>query len=55
MKVCEKVRTKGFTSYNEVADELVSEFTAGMHGSTDNQVLVPYIYFIFYVLFIFLI
>lgn len=37
MKVCEKVRNKGFTSYNEVADELVSEFAAGMHGSTDNQ------------------
>lgn len=27
MKVCEKVRKKGTTSYNEVADELVSEFT----------------------------
>lgn len=27
MKVCEKVREKGTTSYNEVADELVSEFT----------------------------
>lgn len=37
MKVCEKVRTKGFTSYNEVADELVAEFTAGIHGSSDNQ------------------
>ncbi|KAM4693830.1 transcription factor Dp-2 [Discoglossus pictus] len=28
MKVCEKVQTKGTTSYNEVADELVSEFTS---------------------------
>ncbi|XP_061707369.1 transcription factor Dp-1 isoform X5 [Cydia pomonella] len=37
MKVCEKVRTKGFTSYNEVADELVLEFSAGMHGSADSQ------------------
>ncbi|XP_053625289.1 transcription factor Dp-1 isoform X2 [Plodia interpunctella] len=37
MKVCEKVRTKGFTSYNEVADELVLEFAAGMHGSSDSQ------------------
>lgn len=37
MKVCEKVRTKGFTSYNEVADELVLEFAAGMHGSADSQ------------------
>lgn len=27
MKVCEKVQSKGTTSYNEVADELVSEFT----------------------------
>ncbi|KAF4527526.1 hypothetical protein B566_EDAN015626 [Ephemera danica] len=26
-KVCEKVRRKGTTSYNEVADELVAEFT----------------------------
>ncbi|XP_045458992.1 transcription factor Dp-1 [Melitaea cinxia] len=37
MKVCEKVRNKGFTSYNEVADELVLEFAAGMHGSADSQ------------------
>ncbi|CAJ0966114.1 unnamed protein product [Ranitomeya imitator] len=28
MKVCEKVQTKGTTSYNEVADELVAEFTS---------------------------
>ncbi|KAF6029984.1 TFDP1 [Bugula neritina] len=27
MKVCEKVERKGVTTYNEVADELVSEFT----------------------------
>ncbi|XP_046365316.1 transcription factor Dp-1-like [Haliotis rufescens] len=27
MKVCEKVQKKGVTSYNEVADELVAEFT----------------------------
>ncbi|XP_028176139.1 transcription factor Dp-1 isoform X1 [Ostrinia furnacalis] len=37
MKVCEKVRTKGFTSYNEVADELVLEFATGIHGSADSQ------------------
>ncbi|KAI5641508.1 transcription factor DP domain-containing protein [Phthorimaea operculella] len=37
MKVCEKVRSKGFTSYNEVADELVLEFAQGMHGSADSQ------------------
>lgn len=51
MKVCEKVRNKGFTSYNEVADELVLEFAAGMHGSADSQVCqsnVYYIYNIFY-------
>jgi hypothetical protein len=28
MKVCEKVQRKGTTSYNEVADELVSELTS---------------------------
>ena len=27
MKVCEKVQKKGTTTYNEVADELVAEFT----------------------------
>lgn len=27
MKVCEKVQKKGVTSYNEVADELVAEFS----------------------------
>ena len=27
MKVCEKVKAKGFTSYNEVAEELVAELT----------------------------
>ncbi|RWW16405.1 hypothetical protein BHE74_00044468 [Ensete ventricosum] len=27
MKVCEKVESKGRTTYNEVADELVTEFT----------------------------
>lgn len=28
MKVCEKVESKGRTTYNEVADELVQEFSA---------------------------
>uniref|UniRef100_A0A8C5GMI8 Transcription factor n=1 Tax=Gouania willdenowi TaxID=441366 RepID=A0A8C5GMI8_GOUWI len=32
MKVCEKVQKKGVTTYNEVADELVAEFS-----STDNH------------------
>ncbi|XP_053316541.1 transcription factor Dp-2 [Spea bombifrons] len=37
MKVCEKVQTKGTTSYNEVADELVAEFTASAgHLATDS-------------------
>ena len=31
MKVCEKVQKKGVTSYNEVADELVREFSMPTH------------------------
>uniref|UniRef100_A0A671RLR9 Transcription factor n=1 Tax=Sinocyclocheilus anshuiensis TaxID=1608454 RepID=A0A671RLR9_9TELE len=39
MKVCEKVQKKGTTSYNEVADELVAEFThASSLMPTDSQV-----------------
>uniref|UniRef100_A0A673NIT7 Transcription factor n=1 Tax=Sinocyclocheilus rhinocerous TaxID=307959 RepID=A0A673NIT7_9TELE len=39
MKVCEKVQKKGTTSYNEVADELVAEFThANSLMPTDSQV-----------------
>ncbi|KAF4086165.1 hypothetical protein AMELA_G00103090 [Ameiurus melas] len=38
MKVCEKVQMKGTTSYNEVADELVAEFThASNLAATDCQ------------------
>nr|XP_018900746.1 PREDICTED: transcription factor Dp-1 isoform X1 [Bemisia tabaci] len=39
MKVCEKVRKKGTTSYNEVADELVNEFatSALMNASAEQQ------------------
>ncbi|KAM4659893.1 transcription factor Dp-2 isoform 4-T5 [Amazona ochrocephala] len=38
MKVCEKVQRKGTTSYNEVADELVLEFTnSNSHLATDSQ------------------
>ena len=29
LRVCEKVESKGQTTYNEVADELVEEFTDG--------------------------
>ncbi|XP_078522533.1 transcription factor Dp-2 isoform X4 [Lissotriton helveticus] len=37
MKVCEKVQRKGTTSYNEVADELVNEFTSGeSHIAADS-------------------
>ncbi|XP_061221239.1 transcription factor Dp-2 isoform X2 [Neopsephotus bourkii] len=37
MKVCEKVQRKGTTSYNEVADELVLEFTnSNSHLATDS-------------------
>lgn len=36
MKVCEKVRKKGVTSYNEVADELVAEFTNPAHISINH-------------------
>ncbi len=37
MKVCEKVKQKSITSYNEVADELVQEYCnySGEHGLLD--------------------
>lgn len=39
MKVCEKVKKKGTTSYNEVADELVAEFSNPSHiNSLTDQV-----------------
>lgn len=37
MKVCEKVRRKGTTSYNEVADELVAEFSNPNIVTTPDQ------------------
>ncbi|CAA0837415.1 Transcription factor-like protein DPB [Striga hermonthica] len=38
MKVCEKVESKGRTTYNEVADELVAEFTDPNNNlATPNQ------------------
>nr|XP_011470130.1 PREDICTED: transcription factor-like protein DPB isoform X2 [Fragaria vesca subsp. vesca] len=39
MKVCEKVESKGRTTYNEVADELVAEFSDPINGvaSPDQQ------------------
>ncbi|KAK3095066.1 hypothetical protein FSP39_009877 [Pinctada imbricata] len=38
MKVCEKVQKKGTTSYNEVADELVTEFSdpRNLHSPSDQ-------------------
>ena len=38
MKVCEKVQKKGVTSYNEVADELVTEFSdpRNLHSPSDQ-------------------
>uniref|UniRef100_A0A4W3HEX1 Transcription factor Dp-2 n=1 Tax=Callorhinchus milii TaxID=7868 RepID=A0A4W3HEX1_CALMI len=37
MKVCEKVQRKGTTSYNEVADELVAEFSnSNNHVTSDS-------------------
>ncbi|KAL1457935.1 hypothetical protein WDU94_008115 [Cyamophila willieti] len=37
MKVCEKVRRKGVTTYNEVADELVQEFSEDHNTSSSEQ------------------
>ncbi|CAJ0942170.1 unnamed protein product, partial [Mesorhabditis belari] len=37
MKVCEKVKQKGCTSYNEVADELVSEYFDAMNDTPAPQ------------------
>lgn len=49
MKVCEKVKKKGTTSYNEVADELVGEFTNPAHmNSLTDQVFISSNIFIFY-------
>lgn len=46
MKVCEKVRKKGTTSYNEVADELVGEFTnPALNHSLADQVIFTLHYF----------
>lgn len=38
MKVCEKVQKKVVTSYNEVADELVAEFSSGDNMSPNDVV-----------------
>lgn len=37
MKVCEKVESRGRTTYNEVADELVAEFSDPDHNTTPDQ------------------
>lgn len=43
MKVCEKVQRKGVTSYNEVADELVAEFSDPRNMSPSDQALVRFL------------
>ncbi|XP_059164170.1 transcription factor Dp-1-like [Physella acuta] len=42
MKVCEKVQMKGVTSYNEVADELVGEFSEPQHLMSPSDTVTPY-------------
>lgn len=42
MKVCKKVKEKGVTSYNEVADELVMEQQAQDDNSGDEETGVPH-------------
>jgi len=42
MKVCEKVQHKGVTSYNEVADELVAEFSDPLNMLNPHDQVMPY-------------
>ncbi|CAL1541381.1 unnamed protein product [Lymnaea stagnalis] len=42
MKVCEKVQMKGVTSYNEVADELVGEFSEPQNLMSPSDAVTPY-------------
>lgn len=41
MKVCEKVQKKGVTTYNEVADELVAEFSSSDNHMSPNDAVSP--------------
>lgn len=41
MKVCEKVQKKGVTTYNEVADELVAEFSSSDNPISPNDPVSP--------------
>ncbi len=41
MKVCEKVESKGRTTYNEVADELVGEFSGTPPDSAPRHTALP--------------
>lgn len=41
MKVCEKVQKKGVTTYNEVADELVAEFSSADNHMSPNDAVSP--------------
>ena len=45
MKVCEKVQRKGVTSYNEVADELVAEFSDPRNLNSPEAVSLSVYYF----------
>lgn len=36
MKVCEKVKQKGTTTYNQVADELVNEYCGGLNNNNNE-------------------
>ena len=43
MKVCEKVQRKGVTTYNEVADELVAEFSDPRNLTSPSDQVKKYI------------
>ena len=42
MKVCEKVKQKSVTTYNEVADELVHEYCNYSSAAANNDILLDY-------------
>ena len=48
MKVCEKVQRKGVTSYNEVADELVNEFSDPRNLSSPSEAVSCLYFAMFY-------
>lgn len=50
MKVCEKVKKKGTTSYNEVADELVGEFINPAHINSLTDQVFSYFFYLYYII-----